>query len=138
MGELIGSYDPKDVRLTFGNLIITGFAPGTFITAKRADNEIWKSEAGAGGEVGRTKNNNTIGTITFSLKQTSPSRIDLDNLKNSPAAIPVSVINQSDRRHVAGGTEAWIKTEPDVEYGDEESAIEDVIEVATLQMAATG
>ncbi len=136
MGLLQGTYDPKDVRLTFGTLIVSGFAPGTFIVSARADNEIWKSQSGAGGEVGRTKNNNTLGTITFTLMQTSPSRVDLDLLKNSTAAVPVSVINQSDQRHVSGGTESWIKTDPDTEYSDEESAIEYVIEVADLQMSA--
>ena len=135
MGDFLGSYDPKEVTVNFGGFNLSGYAPGTFVVVARADNEIWKSQAGAGGEVARTKNNNKIGTVTLTLKQTSPSRTQLDLLKNSPAPLPLLVRNNSDKKFIAEAAEAWIKTDPDNEFGDEESAVEYVIECADLNMS---
>ena len=132
MGDFLGTYDPKDVTLVVGATLISGFAAGTYITVARADNEIYKTNAGAKGEVGRTKNNNSIGTVTFMLKQTSPSRQVLDVLKNSPETFPVLVKNNSDQKYMAAGADAWVKTDPDEEFGDEETNAEWVIECADL------
>jgi len=133
--KFLGTYDPKEVSLLVGVINVSGFFDGTFITVARADNELYKSHVGAHGEMARTKNNNTSGTITFTLKQTSPSRKLLDLAKNNPALVPVLVKNNSDATYIAQASEGWIKTDPDNEFGDEESGVEYVIEVADLNQS---
>ena len=134
-GEFFGTYDPKEVVLQIGPTLISGYADGTFITIARDDNEIYKKHVGAGGEVARTRNNNISGAITFSIKSTSPSRIALDILKQQPGQFPVTVINNSNRKFTAAAINAWMKVEPDVEFADEESMIEYVVDCADLTFA---
>lgn len=122
-----GTYDPKQVTLSLSGINISGFGDGTFITIARTDNEIYKLHVGAHGESARTKNNNSTGTITFMLKQTSPSNKVLDALKNNPATFPVLVKDNSDSSMICVSAEAWVGTDPDIERGDEESMIEWVI-----------
>jgi hypothetical protein len=134
-GELIGTYDPKEVSLIVSGLTASGFFDGIFIKITRNDKEIYKTHVGAHGEVGRTKNNDISGKITFTLKSTSPFNKQMDLLKLSPAAFPVLTKNNSSAKHIAAASSAWVHTEPDKEYGDEESGIEWEIECADLIMS---
>jgi hypothetical protein len=130
------TYDPKQVSLVFGDNFISGFGDGTFITAAFEDNERFKSHTGADGEQSWTKNNNRYGTITISMKSTSPSRVILDSLKELGTILPCWVKNNSDQSHIAGGAEARIVVDPDVEYGDEEQMVEYVIGVRDMKMSS--
>src|SRR4030042_259959 len=134
-GDLIGSYNPSEVALIVSGLNISGFYDGTFITCAREDPELYKVHVGAHGEVGRTKNNNISGTVTFTLKKTSPSNKVLDVLKLSPATFPILVKNNSDSKHMAVSTASWIGTEPDIEYADEESGVEWILRCSDLIMS---
>lgn len=136
--KFIGTYDPKETTLVVGVLNISGFGDGTFITVARIDPEIYKNHIGGHGEMARTKNNNTAGTFTFSLKQTSPSNAKLDLLKNNPIVIPAVLRNNSDSRFIATMAEAWISSEPDNAFADEESMIEWVITGADLVKSHLG
>jgi len=132
VGDYLGKYDPDQVVIQVGPIIVSGYADGTFVSIERDDNEINKGHAGAGGEVSRTKNNNRMGTITFTLKQTSPSHRSLMLLKESDINFPMSVVNNSDRKFSALSAESWFKTEPPREFGDEESMVEYQIACANL------
>lgn len=129
----LGTYDPKEVSLVLGGYTVSGFGDGTFITIARADNELYKMHVGAHGESARTKNNNTTGTITFTLKQTSPSNKILDGLKNNSATFPVLCKdNSSGSKHICSSAEAWVHTDPDIERAAEESMIEYVVMCSDL------
>ena len=132
MSNFLGTYDPKQVTLQVGTKKISGFFDGTFITVALDDNEIYKNHVGPYGEVSRTKSNNRLGTVTFTLKQTSPSNAVLDKIKNNPATFPVQVKNNSGGKMIATAAEAWISTDPDNEFSDEESGIEWVVTCAEL------
>lgn len=132
------TYDPADVTITFGDNILSGYGDGTFIVAAREDNEIFKSHTGAAGDQSWTKNNNRYGTITLTLKSTSPTRVFLDRHKELGTIFPLFVLNSSNQKHLAGGPEALIVTDPDVSYGDEEEMIEYVFGVRNLTMASIG
>lgn len=134
-GELLGTYDPKEVSLIISGLTASGFMDGTFITCARADNELYKTAVGAKGEVARAKNNNLSGTITFTLKKTSPFNKTMDLLKRSPAAFPSMCKNNSDSKHIAASVSSWVGTEPDIEHDVEESGVEWVIMCADLIMS---
>jgi len=134
-GDLLGTYDPKEVSLIISGLTASGFMDGTFITCARADNEIYKTAVGAHGEVARAKNNNISGTITFVLKKTSPFNKQMDLLKRTAVAFPVMCKNDSDSNHMAVASSAWVGTDPDIEYDVEESGVEWVIQCADLIMS---
>lgn len=135
MGDFLGTYDPKLVSLIISGLTTTGFSDGTFITASRIDPETYKIHVGAYGEVARTKSNNQAGTITFTLKKTSPFNKQLDVFKLLPTAFPVMIKNNSDASHIIVATSAWISNEPDIEYDVEETGIEWIITCADLIMS---
>jgi len=130
--NFLGTYDPKEVTLKVGNLQISGFYDGTFITVAKVDNEIYKDHIGAYGESSRTKNNNNMGTITFTLKRTSPSNQKLDLLKRNPATFAVLVKDNSSSSYTAISSDCWIGTDPDDEFAVEEAGVEWVIKCADL------
>lgn len=125
--NFLGTYDPKSVTLSLGPLLISGYSDGTFIKASLADPELYKTHVGSHGEVARTKNNNKLGYITFTLKQTSPSNAKLDLLKNSPIPFPVLLKNNSTSQFVATAVNGWVSKDPDNEFGAEESKIEWIV-----------
>jgi len=125
--QFLGTYDPKKVTLMFGTYLITGYADGTFIKTAMADADIYKNHVGARGEVSRTKNPNMMGSITFTLKQTSPSNAILDLLKESTIPLPVVLTDNSDAKFGATAVNAWINKRPDIERAMEESKVEWVI-----------
>jgi hypothetical protein len=132
MPELIGTYDPKEVSLIVSGLNMSGFFDGTFIKITRNEKELYKTHVGAWGEVGRTKNNDMSGKITFTLKKTSPSNKQLDLLKLSPITFPTLVKNNSDSKHMSVSTSSWVGTDPDIEHSDEETGVEWEIHCADL------
>ncbi|WP_367898825.1 phage protein [Leptospira sp. WS58.C1] len=136
--KFLGTYDPNQVTLSVSGRLVSGFFDGTFISVKRAENEIYKTHVGARGEVSRTKNNNTSGQITFTLKGTSPDNAFLDLVKNLPNTFPVMVKNNSDGKFVAVASQAWVTTDPDKEFGVEESGVEWVLTCADLNKAHLG
>ncbi|EPG73208.1 hypothetical protein LEP1GSC058_3108 [Leptospira fainei serovar Hurstbridge str. BUT 6] len=130
--KFLGTYDPSQVTLSISGRLVSGFFDGTFISIKRTDSENYKTHVGAKGEVSRTKNNNTTGSITFTLKGTSPDNAFLDLIKYQPSAFPVLVKNNSDGKFMAVASQAWINTEPDKEFGLEETGVEWVLMCADL------
>ncbi len=68
----VRTYDPKAVIITIGNVPISGFSDGTFLEIAR-DEATWTKVVGADGYVTRGKTNNFTGTMTLTLKQSSPS-----------------------------------------------------------------
>jgi len=130
--KYLGTYDPNEVTLKLGDLQISGFFDGTYITVAKADNEIYKNHVGAYGEMSRTKNNNNSGTITFTLKRTSPSNQKLDLLKRNPATFACLLKDNSSSKYTAVSSDCWIMTDPDDEFAVEEAGVEWVIMCADL------
>ena len=83
------TYDPLLVAMTFGGVPIVGLADGTFIKIERNEDE-WKDYAGTDGEVAWARQHDKRGTVTFTLKITSPSNDDLSAIMVSDA-IPAPV-----------------------------------------------
>jgi len=131
----LGTYDPVEVSLIISGLTATGFFDGTFIACARIDPEVYKTHVGAYGEVARTKNNNKAGTVTFTLKKTSPFNKQLDILKLLDTSFPILVRNNSSQKHLAIATSAWISNEPDIDYDVEETGVEWIITCADLIMS---
>ncbi|TGK18041.1 DUF3277 family protein [Leptospira fluminis] len=130
--KFLGTYDPNEVTLSISGRLVSGFSDGTFISIKRTVSDNYKTHVGAKGEISRTKNNNTSGTITFKLKGTSPDNAFLDLIKYQPSAFPVLVKNNSDGKFMAMSSQAWINAEPDKEFAMDETEVEWVLMCADL------
>ena len=112
------TYDPKDVSVIVNGVFLTGFSDGTFVSwEKQEDN--YTPHVGAQGEVDRARNAHPLGTITVTLKQTSPSNAVLNRLAKSKSTFPVRVVDRNTPETIVGGSEAWIGKQPDGERGNE-------------------
>lgn len=114
-------YNPKEVILTVGPNIISGFADGSFIDVVRNE-DAWSLQIGTDGEGTRSKSNNRSGTFTIKLMQSSDSNQVLSALalldeQSGAGMVPVMVKDGS-----PGGTtlaiaeNCWVKKLPDVGY----------------------
>lgn len=68
----VRTYDPKSVIVVVGGIPMSGFSDGTFLEIDRNE-PTWNVVVGADGLVTRGKTNNFSGTMTLTLKQSSPS-----------------------------------------------------------------
>lgn len=75
----VRTYDPKQVIVTINAVPISGFSDGTFLEIDRSE-PTWNTVVGADGLVTRGKTNNFTGTVTLTLKQSSPSNDVLSGL----------------------------------------------------------
>lgn len=91
----VRTYDPKQVIVTIGGIPLSGYSEGTFLEIARNE-PTWNTVVGADGLVTRGKTNNFSGTLTLTLKQSSPSNdvlsgfLALDEASNS-GVFPVLV-----------------------------------------------
>jgi len=123
------NYDPRDVNVIVDGKYLTGFAEGTFVSAEK-DEENYTVYVGAKGEVSRARNANPLGTITVTLKNTSPSNAIMNALAKSKDLFGVQVIDANSNTKKAGGSEAWLEKPSNISWGDEIETLEWVIKVA--------
>jgi Protein of unknown function (DUF3277) len=131
------TYDPKAVIVTVGGIPMSGYTDGTFVEISR-DEDTWTKIVGADGYVTRGKTNNFSGTLTLTLKQSSPSNdvlsgfIQLDELTNS-GIIPVFIKDLSGNSTYFSA-QGWVQSYPDSTF---DKAITDrswVIALSTLDL----
>ncbi|PWU04930.1 MAG: DUF3277 domain-containing protein, partial [Verrucomicrobia bacterium] len=75
----VRTYDPKNIICTINGAQISGYTEATFIEVVR-DSPTWTKVVGADGLVTRGKTNDFSGTLTLTLKQSSPSNDVLSGL----------------------------------------------------------
>jgi hypothetical protein len=124
--ELIGSYDPAQVIVTVGGVILSGFSDGDSISCRRAEDNYF-TRVGTDGGVARARNSNKMGEFEFRLLQTSTVNdllsglIATNDLTNDGlAVVPIGVVDGSGRS-LAAATQCWIKTLPELILGKEVS-----------------
>lgn len=116
------TYDPSKVTVTFAGITITGYMKGTFVKVTRGV-EKWSHEAGAQGDVVRTKSLDDTAMVEITLQHTSPSNGDLTaqylkDIKDGSGKGAISVEDVNSARALWAGAEAWIVTAPDFERAD--------------------
>ena len=127
------TYDPRDVQVIVDGNFLTGFAEGTFVqTEKQEDNYI--PHVGGQGEVDRARNVHPLGTITVTLKNTSPSNGLLSNLAKSKETFAARMVDRNAPETIVGGSECWIVKQPDMERGNEITGQEWQIMVADYEV----
>jgi hypothetical protein len=118
----VKTYDPKQVIITFGAHIFSGFADGEFITITPTSERFTKM-SGADGEVARSKSNDNTHEVTITLLQTSISNqylsgiVALDRFGNAGKA-PLKITDLSGNALFIWN-EAWIRQPPDVSFDKE-------------------
>ncbi|MDQ0299638.1 hypothetical protein J2S78_002058 [Salibacterium salarium] len=113
------TYDPRQVKLVVAGRILTGFASNTFVTSEKESNN-YSSHVGAQGVVSRTRSADPRGTISVTIKQTSPDVGFLNGLAKSTDLFQAEVIDRNTNKVNAGGNECWIEKPASIERGNEE------------------
>lgn len=127
------TYNPADVVISIGGVPMSGFADGTFLLIDRDENAFTKV-TGADGTTTRVKSNNRSGTMTLTLKQSSPSNdvlsgfAALDELTSS-GVVPVLIKDLSGNSIFFSAT-GWVQKYASSEFGKEISNREWVIDLA--------
>jgi secreted protein with Ig-like and vWFA domain len=131
------TYDPKAVIITIGGVPMSGFSDGTFVEIVR-DEATWSKIVGADGFVTRGKTNNFSGTLTLTLKQSSPSNdvlsgfIISDELTNA-VIIPILVKDLSGNSTYFAA-QGWVQAYANSTFGKEINDREWTIALANLDL----
>ncbi len=136
MAAELKNYDPKNIVIVFGAIVITaGLAEDTFVSAER-DEEMFTKKAGADGEVTRTRNRNKMGRVTLTLQQTAEAnqllsaQAAVDELTGNGVA-PL-LIKDLGGTSLAAAANAWIAKRPAMAYGKDSGNREWVLDCAEL------
>ena len=133
----VKTYDPKQIVIVLGGIIITGFADGTFLNITYNEDQ-FALTVGADGEGARAKSNNNSARIEVSLLQTASANALLSNLRRLDISIPGRAgVVPLQIRDVLGGTlyeaqDCWIVKSPDAEYSKEISERTWILETDNL------
>lgn len=135
------NYDPDRISVTLNGKNITGFAAGTFVRVERETDSFTK-KVGAKGDTTRVRSRNKSGMVTITLLAASPSNTLLNALLRQDEKFgtgygELQVINLNGDV-VCSAPNAWVKKFPNVEYGDDDSDREWVLECDNLDMNLPG
>lgn len=111
----VRSVDARDTSVNIDGQFITGFAEGSFVEWEK-DEDNFNAKVDAFGDVAVAITNNTLGTITVTLSQTSPSLALVKRLANARAMFPVWVTTPDEK---VGGTQAMFVKTPSGTLSDE-------------------
>ncbi|NIQ91021.1 MAG: DUF3277 family protein [Nitrospinaceae bacterium] len=137
------TYNPADVTLVFGGIIVDGYADGTFITVARNE-DAFTLMIGSDGEACRAKSNNKSGTVVFTLMQSSlandllSAQFNLDELSPGGDGIAPLLMKDNSGRTVVAAETAWIRKPADITFGREIENREWTIETNSLIMQGGG
>jgi hypothetical protein len=134
-------YDPNDVIIVHGSLLIDGFAEGSMITVSKRERD-FEMDAGAKGDVVMRRMRNPIGEIIVRLQAESPfntllaARHEL-SLKGLAVALPTMV---KDLRKTAmyKSAHSIVQGVPDSDFGAESGVREWVFLCADLEAFVAG
>lgn len=122
-GDMQQTYSAEQVIITVGNVILSGFSDGDFVTCKYSENR-YTAKAGADGEVARSKTASRMGTVEIVLSHTSAANDELSQQFNlalmggdSPT-VPIQVSDLSGTGQVTASN-AWLSIAPDFVRGIE-------------------
>jgi hypothetical protein len=127
--------------MSFAGIPISDFAPDTFITVER-DEDNFTKQTGASGEVVRTRNNNRGGKVTFVLMAHSIQNdllsavAALDEL--SALGVAPFFLKELNGTSTAAAESAWIQKTPNMERAKEAGTVSWVLDCAELEMFSGG
>lgn len=117
----VRTYDPKKVIITFGAVVLTGYAEGTFVTIARSG-DLFEKTKGADGGVDRVNKNAFDYAVTATIRQTSPTNAVLSAIaaadQISNAGVLPLVVRDLNGTTLFTAAQAWIAKDPDDEFSD--------------------
>jgi hypothetical protein len=135
------SYASDEVAMTWGEFLLTGKAPGTFVKVER-NQDTFGLAVGADGEGLRYRNADKSGKITVTLMQSSAAN---DILSQAAAQDEISLLGAQPLmiKDATGTTlcmtaSAWIVKPASVEFAAESSTREWVFETDRLEIYVGG
>lgn len=140
---LTGSYDPSQVVVVVGALILSGFSDGDSIMAERYEDNA-SMRVGIDGAVGRARNANKTGFFTFRLLSTGSVNTQLsalfalDNLSEDAGVIVPIAIYDGSGTDLAVATKAWLKKSPSLTKGKDVGENEWVFDAADMKIFLGG
>lgn len=134
---MVRQFDPKQVSITLGGKIITGFQDGSFIIV-RMNEQAFQMKIGTDGEGTRVKTNNRSGQIQINLMQSSPSNDDLSSIALADQLANLGVrpffMKDNTGTTVAAAATAWIQKLPDTEFSNEATGRQWILETDSLEL----
>lgn len=133
----VKTYIPNKVLVIIGGIPIQGFSEDSMVKTVR-DEDTFMKKVGVQGEVSRSQNHNTSGSVTITLMQTSPSNdvlsgfAALDELTGA-GVVPVLIKDLSGSSTYFSST-AWVKKPPEAAYGKEIGTREWVFDTAEMDV----
>ena len=145
----IRTFDPKQLRVQVAGFDLVGFAD-TKVEVRLAS-DAFKKVIGCEGEFTRVQSNDTSGTITVHLHQSSPSNALLSGMhfvdKFASTVVPVTVFHQGSSfslnplndeqfnlKTKIFSLKTWIKRMPDMTYGNSLNIVSWVFESSALTL----
>lgn len=137
----VRTYDPASVTNIVNGKLITGYSDDSSVTVERMT-DTWTDQVGTDGYVTRAKSNDTRGTVTLNLTQTSPSNDDLQALATademSDTGAGPFLMRDASGRTICSGDTCWITKPPSLEFGRNVTNRQWVIRVANLVIFTGG
>jgi hypothetical protein len=134
-------YDPDRVLFSFGTILVSGYASGTFIKASRSEDQFSK-DVGAQGDVTRVRNRDKSGEVTVTLQAGAPCNdlLSAAALFDDTTGLGFAPLFLKDLNGttICEANIAWIKKPADVERSSEASNTEWTFECAQLFMHVGG
>jgi len=135
-------YDPKDVVVVYGALVLTGFADGTFVKVAMNEDD-FGLKVGADGEGCRVRKRNKSATVEVTLLQSSASNAALSASRALDIETPEGLLGKQLSITTSSGNTffaaaAWIKKMPDVEFSKDVEHRMWVFEMIELEATITG
>lgn len=121
-------YDPRFWKITWNKILITGFAPGSFIKVMRSTESATKV-VGADGQVTFVMNPDRSGEVELTLRRESPVNTRLSAALNAmerglaATGIGPFYAEQTNSSTTARGVTALIAKQPDLEGATDASPI---------------
>lgn len=137
------NYDPKLIVVTFGPILLDGFAPGTYFTAERNEDS-FSIQVGVRGDACRSKTNNKSGRFTCTLGQWSlvndelSAIMNLDELTSPGTGIFPMIAKDLNGTTLCAAEKAWIVKPPAVSYAAEAESREWIFETDLMSKIIGG
>jgi hypothetical protein len=141
MAAGVYTYASDEVQIIVGGVPMSGLADGTFVSISR-DEQAFTKVTGADGSTSRSKSANRAGSITITLKQTSPANDVLSGFmiadeQSNNGVVPVMVKDTGGRTlHYASA--AWVQQMPDQDFAKEINSREWVMDCARIDSFVGG
>ncbi len=138
---MIRTYDPSQVVVAIGGVVMGGWADGSFVKVAR-ENDTFSKVTGADGVTSRAKMGDKSTVLTLTFAQTSPSNDILSVLHNvdertAKGVVPVVIKDLSGTSTFFSGN-GWIRKPADFEGAKEISNSEWTLDLANCEFFKGG